>query len=187
MSALQPRVSGSCEGLGSVSWFLVCVVSLPCLWFVACVFFAVCGLYLVLFSSGLCGFCHRAAPWRYFLDASWVKVALKWPLLQTNKQGCGSRDAEAHMFQAIFRHGFLYTESRSPPASPVSPRTRFHSWAVSLGAKGRTNKWLWLKKKVPTWNPGKWKHGPKPAACPSWLILSHTQIPPRRFYYYYFF
>ena len=24
--------------------------------------------------------------------------------------------------------------------------------------------------------PGKWKHGPKPAVCPSWLILSHTHI-----------
>ena len=23
--------------------------------------------------------------------------------------------------------------------------------------------WLWLKKPVPKWNPGKWKHGPKPA------------------------
>ena len=22
---------------------------------------------------------------------------------------------------------------------------------------------LWLKKPVPKWNPGKWKHGPKPA------------------------
>ena len=24
--------------------------------------------------------------------------------------------------------------------------------------------WLWLKKPVPKWNPGKWKHGPKPAS-----------------------
>ena len=24
-------------------------------------------------------------------------------------------------------------------------------------------------------NSGKWKHGPKAAVCPSWLILSHTQ------------
>ena len=23
--------------------------------------------------------------------------------------------------------------------------------------------WLWLQKPVPKWNPGKWKHGPKPA------------------------
>ena len=36
-------------------------------------------------------------------------------------------------------------------------------------------KWLWLKKPVPKWNPGKWKHGPKPAVCPSCLLLSHTQ------------
>ena len=27
-------------------------------------------------------------------------------------------------------------------------------------------KWLWLKKTVPEWNP-KWKHGPKPALCPA--------------------
>ena len=25
--------------------------------------------------------------------------------------------------------------------------------------------WLWLKKPLPKWNPGKWKHGPKPAVC----------------------
>ena len=28
-----------------------------------------------------------------------------------------------------------------------------------------SDKWLWLKKPVPKWNPGKWKHGPKPV-CP---------------------
>ena len=27
---------------------------------------------------------------------------------------------------------------------------------------------------IPKWNPGKWKHGPTPAVCPSCLILSHT-------------
>ena len=26
-------------------------------------------------------------------------------------------------------------------------------------------------------NPGKWKHGPKPAVCPSCFILSHSQTP----------
>ena len=26
------------------------------------------------------------------------------------------------------------------------------------------------------WNPGKWKHGPKPAVCPSCLLLSHTHM-----------
>ena len=36
--------------------------------------------------------------------------------------------------------------------------------------------WLWLKKPVPKWNPGKWKYGPKPAVCPSGLILSHTHL-----------
>ena len=29
---------------------------------------------------------------------------------------------------------------------------------------------------IPKWNPGKWTHGPKPAVCPSCLILSHSQI-----------
>ena len=38
------------------------------------------------------------------------------------------------------------------------------------------NMWLWLKKPVPKWNPGKWKHGPTPAVCPSCLILSHTHV-----------
>ena len=36
--------------------------------------------------------------------------------------------------------------------------------------------WLWLKKPVPKWNPGNWKRGPKPAVCPSCLILSHTHL-----------
>ena len=26
--------------------------------------------------------------------------------------------------------------------------------------------WLWLRKAVPKWNHGKWKHGPKPAVVP---------------------
>ena len=30
----------------------------------------------------------------------------------------------------------------------------------------RKPSWLWLKKLVPKWNPGKWKHGPKPAQPP---------------------
>ena len=29
---------------------------------------------------------------------------------------------------------------------------------------------------IPKWNPGKWKHGPTPAVCPSCLILSHPHI-----------
>ena len=37
--------------------------------------------------------------------------------------------------------------------------------------------WLWLKKTVPTWNPGKWKHyGPQSAVCPCCLILSQTHM-----------
>ena len=34
----------------------------------------------------------------------------------------------------------------------------------------RVDMWPSLKKPVPKWNP--WKHGPKPAVCPSCLILS---------------
>ena len=30
-------------------------------------------------------------------------------------------------------------------------------------------KWLWVKSRHPKWNPGKWKHGPKPAV-PWWFI-----------------
>ena len=29
---------------------------------------------------------------------------------------------------------------------------------------------------IPQWKPGQWKHGPKPAVCPSCLILSHTHF-----------
>ena len=32
------------------------------------------------------------------------------------------------------------------------------------------------KTAIPKWNSGKWKHGPKPAVCPSCLILSHSHI-----------
>ena len=27
--------------------------------------------------------------------------------------------------------------------------------------------WVWLKKPVPKWIPGNWKHGPNPAVCPA--------------------
>ena len=33
----------------------------------------------------------------------------------------------------------------------------------------KTSIWQWLKTPVPKWNLGKWKHGPKPAVCPSCL------------------
>ena len=37
--------------------------------------------------------------------------------------------------------------------------------------------WLWLKNRNSKMAcPGKSKHGPRPAACPSCLILSHTHI-----------
>ena len=37
---------------------------------------------------------------------------------------------------------------------------------------------LGVAQKPVKWNPGKWKHGPKPAVCPSCLILSHSQFCP---------
>ena len=50
----------------------------------------------------------------------------------------------------------------------------FLAFPVSLGGKflvspcqtpkGQTRMdiWLWVKSMYPKWNPGKWKHGPKP-------------------------
>ena len=38
------------------------------------------------------------------------------------------------------------------------------------------------KTRIPTWNPGKCKHGPKPAVCPSdRLIFSHAQFSNQRY------
>ena len=54
--------------------------------------------------------------------------------------------------------------------------------SIFLGSKGKSllKMWLWIKKPVPKWNPGKWKHGPKPAKpllfnlepqpCVGWLF-----------------
>ena len=35
---------------------------------------------------------------------------------------------------------------------------------AQTGADVQLGIWLWLKKRYPEWNPGKWKHGPKPAS-----------------------
>ena len=44
------------------------------------------------------------------------------------------------------------------------PRKRSTKRGVQVPFGGRfIVRWLWLKKPVPNWNPGKWKHGPKPA------------------------
>ena len=51
-------------------------------------------------------------------------------------------------------HGTLYWLAK---AKEHSPRIQ------NVGPKLEQPKWLWLKKPVPKWNPGKWKHGPKPA------------------------
>ena len=49
----------------------------------------------------------------------------------------------------------------------------------SKGPITRVDRWLGLKKRNSKMGcPGEWKHGPKPAVCPSYLILSHTQVVP---------
>ena len=45
---------------------------------------------------------------------------------------------------------------------------------VSIGVLGPFT-WLWLKKRAKI-KPGKWTHRPKPAVCPSCLILSHSHM-----------
>ena len=54
--------------------------------------------------------------------------------------------------------------------------TRPFSAPIWLGSSSDV-KWLWLKKagQPKMGCPGKWKHGPKPAVCPSCLIWSHSQ------------
>ena len=59
--------------------------------------------------------------------------------------------------------------------------TSLRHWIFRLAEMKRSArdsiKWLWLKNPVPKWNLGKWKHGTKPAVCPSdRFILSHTQM-----------
>ena len=67
---------------------------------------------------------------------------------------------------------------RRPPCASL----RLCAFALGLpnavaGARRQLKKWLWLKKpEFQNGFPGKWKHGPKPAVCPSCLILSHTQL-----------
>ena len=45
---------------------------------------------------------------------------------------------------------------------------------------GRIPIWLWLKKMVPKWNPGKWKHGPKPAQALQFHCEPYPYPPQRR-------
>ena len=44
------------------------------------------------------------------------------------------------------------------------------SWSTR---KPKEVKWLWLQKPVHKWNPGKWKHGPKPAYPPLFNFEPH--------------
>ena len=66
--------------------------------------------------------------------------------------------------------------SWSPAATSRSCRScssiRFCSTSTSTAANIT---WPWLKKPVPKWNPGKWKHGPN-LRSPSCLILSHSHM-----------
>ena len=59
-----------------------------------------------------------------------------------------------------------------PPMTPAHPRARRrvrasghdrlkNTWCVLNSELDRM--WLWVKNRCPKWNPGKWKHGLKPA------------------------
>ena len=63
----------------------------------------------------------------------------------------------------------------APVASFGAQKTSHPTQGAHIGGSTQKFIWLWLKKPVPKCYPGEWKHGPKPAVCPSWLILSHTQ------------
>ena len=85
-------------------------------------------------------------------------------------------------FGSRFRgYHFLPPRSMSRTSGPrrrLRPRLRAHragaaahqggaalgggaGWDRSVDFARRCWSWLWLKKPVPKWNPGKWKHGPK--------------------------
>ena len=42
------------------------------------------------------------------------------------------------------------------------------NFALRFAWMYRGNEMVWVKSQYPKWNPGKWKHGPKPAV-PSWF------------------
>ena len=76
-----------------------------------------------------------------------------------------------------------HTLAEVPGEAASKPAT---SWEASLRGSARRRVSLmdicWnqhgcgSKNQTKLENPGKWKHGPKPAVCPSCLILSHTHI-----------
>ena len=76
---------------------------------------------------------------------------------------------------------FVAFESKKEAEEAQAVKVGFQSPILAtLGIPKKTEKWLWLKKPVPKMGcPGKWKHGQKPAVCPSdRFILSHTQMSP---------
>ena len=76
--------------------------------------------------------------------------------------------------QAIRRQG-LYHSRHPHSCKQTGPSCPIHdvTWALE---KASSNIWLRLQKTGTKLEPDKWKHGPKPAVCPSCLISSHTHI-----------
>ena len=59
-----------------------------------------------------------------------------------------------------------------------SVRRQQNEWTTRWNS---LSKGIWInlagqKIEIPKWNPGKKKHGPKSAVCPSCLILSHSHL-----------
>ena len=69
-------------------------------------------------------------------------------------------------------------KSRSPATRPELPKGRRSQPNSPEPQSPGSIKWPWLKfPGIPKWvAQSKWKHGPKPAVCPSCSILSHTQM-----------
>ena len=63
----------------------------------------------------------------------------------------------------------LGADSRCSPATPGSTfPVALDRLVDQLKLVGKSMKWLWGKNRYPKWNPGKWKHGPKPVV-PWWF------------------
>ena len=93
-------------------------------------------------------------------------------LNQMRPAGYGAQVSSRFPNLAEFYFGSPFSNLEPPGSrrsSWVSSR-RLRDWARDSfggGSKDRNSK---------MGCPGKWKHGPKPAVCPSCLILSHTQF-----------
>ena len=57
----------------------------------------------------------------------------------------------------------------------IAPHSQCAEGVPTKSADRLAMNWLWLKKPVSKWNPGKWKPKGQNLRNPSCLILSHTQ------------